>query len=111
MMDLSDGLARDLPRLLARSEVGARVHLEQLPLSRELLGHPSAIERALGEGEDYELLVALRPAHAARALRDPLLRRAGLTPIGALTRAAALVWLRNGRPARIRARGYEHSWS
>lgn len=111
MMDLSDGLARDLPRLLARSRTGARVLLEQIPLSADVQGRPDAVGRALGEGEDYELLVALRPAQAARAARDPLLRRCGLTPIGAVTRARNLVWLQDGKPARIRARGYEHRWS
>lgn len=60
-MDLSDGLARDLPRLLAASGVAARVDAERLP------GPPADLARALGEtpaalawvgGEDYELLVA-----------------------------------------------------
>jgi len=111
MMDLSDGLARDLPRLLARSRAGARVHLDRLPLAGELRGVPGAVERALGEGEDYELLAALAPAQAARALRDPLLRRCGITPIGEVTRPPRLQWLRAGRPARVRARGYEHAWS
>lgn len=111
MMDLSDGLVRDLPRLLARSEAGARVHLERLPLALELLGARDAVERALSEGEDYELLAALPPAQAARALRDPLLRRCGLTAIGEITRSRRLQWLRAGRPVRIRARGYEHAWS
>lgn len=111
MMDLSDGMARDLPRLLARSGVGARVDLDALPLALEVQGRKDAVERALGEGEDYELLVTLQPAQAARALRDPLLRRCGLTPIGAITKRKELRWLRAGRVQKIRARGYEHRWA
>jgi thiamine-monophosphate kinase len=111
MMDLSDGLARDLPRLLARSGIGARVHLDRLPVSPELHGRKDAVERALGEGEDYELLVALHPAQAARARRDPLLRRCGLTEIGLITRRHGLRWLQHGRAQKIRAQGYSHNWS
>ena len=56
-MDLSDGLAADLPRLCAASGVGARVEADLLPI------HPDAADRgpqaALGDGEDFELLLAV----------------------------------------------------
>lgn len=51
MMDLSDGLAKDLPRLAAMSGVGFKIEREALPLSKGV-----GIEQALGDGEDYELL-------------------------------------------------------
>ena len=59
MMDLSDGLARDLPRLCAASEVGAVVDPSSLPI------HPAAesdIALAVGFGEEYELLFTAPPA-------------------------------------------------
>jgi len=49
MMDISDGLARDLPRICARSGVGAHLFAESIPTDH-------GIEHALGDGEDYELL-------------------------------------------------------
>ena len=55
MMDLSDGLARDLPRLArASGDVGWRIDLDALPCHEGC----DAMS-ALGEGEDYELLLTL----------------------------------------------------
>lgn len=69
-MDLSDGLAADLPRLCRASGVGARV--DTLPTS-------STLERALGFGDDYELLFTALPRHRAEILSLPF----DLTRIGA----------------------------
>ena len=54
MMDLSDGLGSDLPRLAAASGLGFEVDLEDLPLSKGC-----SPENALRDGEDYELLFAV----------------------------------------------------
>ncbi|MBI4561540.1 MAG: thiamine-phosphate kinase [Candidatus Rokubacteria bacterium] len=62
MIDLSDGLASDLGHLAVESRVGARVHLDRLPISvavrrvAEELGL-DPIELAVTGGEDYELLL------------------------------------------------------
>lgn len=54
MMDLSDGLAADLPRLARASRVGFELDRGALPLA------PGAtVENAIGDGEDYELLFAI----------------------------------------------------
>jgi thiamine-monophosphate kinase len=51
MMDLSDGFAKDLPRLAAASGLGYQVDLNSLPC------HPGCTTiQALNDGEDYELL-------------------------------------------------------
>lgn len=54
MMDLSDGLAKDLPRLARMSGCGFEVDRDLVPRTRACL-----LEEALGDGEDYELLVAM----------------------------------------------------
>jgi len=61
MMDLSDGLGIDLPRLAAASGVGFDLVLESLPLSKGC-----SPENALQDGEDYELLFAVPPAAKSR---------------------------------------------
>jgi thiamine-monophosphate kinase len=51
MMDLSDGLAQDLPRLARMSEVGFELDHQALPLNESM-----DLAGGLGDGEDYELL-------------------------------------------------------
>jgi thiamine-monophosphate kinase len=83
MMDLSDGLGTDLPRLTTASGVGFALDFDALPRARG-----SSIENAVSEGEDYELLFAVAPADAAALERKwrrkfPRLR---LSRIGLLER-------------------------
>src|SRR5205807_9607614 len=56
MMDFSDGLGADLPRLARASKVGFDIELENLPVARG-----ATIDTAISEGEDYELLIAVSP--------------------------------------------------
>jgi thiamine-monophosphate kinase len=96
MMDLSDGLASDLPRLAKASGVGFEVDLENLPLHRG-----SSPENGLRDGEDYELLFALPPSARKQLetewkVKFPKLR---LTAIGRL--------LENGR-THFPEGGYDH---
>jgi thiamine-monophosphate kinase len=65
MMDLSDGLGSDLPRLARASGVGFEVDEAALPLNRG-----STPAQAISDGEDYELLFALSPRHSARLLKS-----------------------------------------
>jgi thiamine-monophosphate kinase len=59
MMDLSDGLGADLPRLARASGVGFEVDEMALPLNRGC-----TIRQAISDGEDYELLFAIAPKDA-----------------------------------------------
>lgn len=63
MMDLSDGLGADLPRLARASGVGFEVDEAALPLNRG-----STAEQAISDGEDYELLFAISPKEARSLL-------------------------------------------
>lgn len=60
MMDLSDGLGTDLPRLAAASGCGFEIDEQALPCRP---GFSPA--EAVSHGEDYELLIALHPEQAA----------------------------------------------
>jgi len=55
MMDLSDGLAKDLPRLARASGCGFKLNRDAVPLT-----DGRSIEQALNDGEDYELLFTLQ---------------------------------------------------
>jgi thiamine-monophosphate kinase len=56
MMDLSDGLAKDLPRMAVASGCGFRIDENLLPLTE---GCTPA--QALGDGEDFEILFSICP--------------------------------------------------
>lgn len=68
-MDLSDGLAGDLPKILDRSGVGATLNAEAIPVLPALraLYPQEYLQLALHGGEDYELLFTA-PADLAEAL-------------------------------------------
>jgi thiamine-monophosphate kinase len=65
MMDLSDGLAKDLPRLATASGCGFQIHPQSLPLT-----NGSTTTAALNDGEDFELLLAVRPESAGELLSE-----------------------------------------
>jgi thiamine-monophosphate kinase len=82
MMDLSDGLSSDLPRLCAASQVGAKILAEYLPIS-SLVNRVEALSLAFHGGDDYELLFAVRPAVAQKLPKA--YRGVPLTRIGEIT--------------------------
>jgi thiamine-monophosphate kinase len=83
-MDLSDGLASDLPRLCAASGVGARLDAALLPLHPDVAAEPDPLRCALAGGDDYELLFTAPPGAAIEALAQAYGVQAHR--IGAITR-------------------------
>ncbi|MBO4715602.1 MAG: thiamine-monophosphate kinase [Verrucomicrobia bacterium] len=75
LMDISDGLAGDLRRLMDASEKGVQLLAEAIPVSRSAKeasreeGGKSPLTRALSDGEDFELLFTV-PASSAVELLD-----------------------------------------
>lgn len=66
MMDISDGLGADLPKLCKASGVGALIHADKLPVSGDLRSTAgmlgiNATDLAAGGGEDFELLMTVSP--------------------------------------------------
>ncbi len=76
-IDVSDGLSLDVARMMASSRVAALLDLTAIPIHPDavrMAAMPgdgrSAIEHALGDGEDFELVLALPPAEARRLVAD-----------------------------------------
>lgn len=63
MMDVSDGLAKDLPRLAAASGCGFELDEAALPRTAGC-----GVAQALGDGEDFEMLMAIEPERVAGLL-------------------------------------------
>ena len=98
MMDLSDGLSSDLPRLCRASGVGARIEASQLPAvqvspddrKRGLL----PLELALHGGDDYELLLVV-PRRKTKLLPRSF-KGVNLTAIGEITGNRQIVLVEPG---------------
>jgi len=112
MMDVSDGLAWDLFRLARASKVRIEVDLARVPVhadARRLSKRDgrTALDHALHDGEDHELVVSL-PASAARIAAR---RLRGFRILGRARRGSGL-WLRDAtgdlRPWRKSEGGFEH---
>ena len=115
MMDLSDGLSVDLPRLCRESEVAAAVRLGDVPVSpplRELAGRLEVepLDLALHGGEDYELLAAL-PREEVGPARARLAERFGtqLTEIGEFREGEGVVAVApDGSETPLEPGGWDH---
>ena len=98
MMDLSDGLSSDLPRLCAASGVGARIESQRIPAPR-LSGLDKerfdALELALDGGEDYELLFTVAPENISRIPRS--IAGTSLTLIGRAVRESNVLLIKESR--------------
>ncbi len=112
-MDVSDGLAGDLAKLLKVSSIGASVEADAVPLSDAALAalalDPALLRTALTGGDDYEILLTCRPeafaslAAAADAAGVPFAR------IGEVTDAPGLVIRdRQGHALDLGAGRFEH---
>lgn len=87
MIDVSDGLSADLHHVLDESNVGAVLFAEKIPVSeaaRQGNDGRSALEHALSDGEDFELLFTVSPDDGIRLISaQPLGVR--VTQIGEIT--------------------------
>jgi thiamine-monophosphate kinase len=61
MIDVSDGVGRDVSRLLVESRLSCELRVDKLPLPAGLEEAERAWEYALDGGEDYALLVTVSP--------------------------------------------------
>jgi thiamine-monophosphate kinase len=87
MMDLSDGLGADLPRLAKASNLRFKIDKHALPLARG-----AKIDNAISDGEDYELLFAISPRDRARLERAWRRKfpKLPLTRIGSFTQLSTI---------------------
>ncbi len=109
-IDVSDGLLKDLSRLLAASGVGAEVALDGVPVSRWFRRCcPDAADwlSVLTYGEDYELLFTMDDAHLSDL--ENALGECGVARIGRVTGDTALrcTW-QDAELALPRSLGYDH---
>jgi thiamine-monophosphate kinase len=110
MMDLSDGLSTDLPRLCAASNVGARLTAANIPTIRLPQKKRSAardpLSLALHGGDDYELLFTVPRRKRKRV--PPNFHGLPITAIGEITSQQALLLItENGSEVPLPNRGWD----
>ncbi len=117
-IDCSDGLSLDLARMMAASGTCGVIRLADVPIHADAVRRAArdggtALDHALGDGEDFELILAM-PPEAARAL----VAAAGTPPldlplsvIGVVEEGAGLV-AETGAGVRspLEPRGYVHDF-
>jgi len=107
MIDVTDSLILDLQRILTASRVGARIEEALIPVSKAV----RSFEKAVTDGEDFELLFTMSPRQAKRFLKTGLSRMdIPVTLIGEVTekRYGYILAAEDGKERKIKAKGYLH---
>jgi len=110
-MDSSDGLAWTLHELARLSKLG--FELDKVPVAPEVkrfaeLNSLDASELALYGGEEYELVVTVKPDGWATAVAAVEAVGGQLLPIGKAIEEKQILIKTDGKPRLIEARGWEH---
>lgn len=107
MIDISDGLALDLNRILEASKVGSYVYESAIPLSKDAV----SVNSALYDGEDYELLFTMSVKEARRFCRTALHKmKTPVSLIGEITakKNGYVIIRKSGKEDRMKIKGYLH---
>lgn len=110
MIDVSDGLAKDLGHICEESRCGAVLHADAIPV------HPDAVElakrtgqppldHALGDGEDFELVFTVSADDAAKLLANPPVP---VWAIGEIVAEPGMWLIENGQMRPLAPAGWEH---
>jgi len=110
-IDSSDGLAWSLHEVARASNVGFTV--DELPIAREAErfaedNNIDPVELALYGGEEYEIVLTVRPNLWSAAEKAVRRVRGTLLQIGTVTAKRSVLFKMNGKKRTIKPRGYEH---
>lgn len=108
-IDVSDGLAIDLARVLEESGVGGTVELHALPRSAYFRRLGGTLEDALYGGDDYELCFTLPPEAGEGAVQELAAWGIAATRIGTVDATPGLRQRdAQGSVSALEVRGYDH---
>jgi thiamine-monophosphate kinase len=112
MIDISDGLTADLHHICTESRCGAVLFADSIPISADALAMTdgkSALDHALSDGEDFELVFTVSPTEAERLLREQPLETTKLVEIGEIVSEG--YWLEvAGARRQLEPRGWVHEF-
>lgn len=108
-IDISDGLLADLGHILEISRVGARIHLDKIPVSPACQAYlpETGWDLVLANGDDYELCFTVPENHVAAL--EKLRPACGFHPIGVIEAEPGLrIVDESGKPYQPRETGHDH---
>ncbi|MGL4420299.1 MAG: thiamine-phosphate kinase [Gemmataceae bacterium] len=114
MIDISDGFTADLSHILQESRCGAMIFGAQIPLSAAahtcaLQSGRSALDHALTDGEDFELIVVVGPEVGSRWVQQPPIP--SLVEVGRIVPTGLFIDRGEGAgPQPLASGGWEHAW-
>jgi thiamine-monophosphate kinase len=104
--DISDGLSREVERLVEDSGLGATIDVDRLPLARGLRREQWPL--AVTDSEDFELVCAAPLARMRIAQRALARIKVRLTVVGAIDRRSGIRYRNGTRMESLKKAGYEH---
>ncbi len=113
-IDLSDGLLQDLGHICIRSKVGARLDVERIPLSTQIVNLGSdngedPLKWALSGGEDYSIIFTVKPDREERLARVLEHEAVNAVPIGQIVPGRKITLMDKGKPFHFDfAGGFDH---
>ncbi len=112
-LDVSDGLVADIGHLCEVSDVGARIHVDQLPLSAAAQGalarNPELLDVILTGGDDYELVMTAPPIRLDRFGMAAIRTECKATVIGDVIRGSGVIVLDSQKNiVELKSSGFTH---
>ena len=109
MTDSSDGLLKSLELLTTDNNKGAKINLEQIPVSKQLkkqlnYDKNKIYKYALGGGEEFELVFTIK--HSCLAKLKKLIP--SISFIGCVDNSKGVNFFENGKQKQIKINGYKH---
>jgi len=105
--DITDGLVIDLHSILSGGNYGATLIASTIPTSQHFLNEETALEAALYDGEDFELLFTASSQYTGHLDNNPA--DLSITEIGYVTQDAEFLLLADsGNVKLLDVRGYSH---
>ena len=110
-IDISDGLFADTKKLIDKSQVGATIETESIPISPALnstVSGDEALHYMLSGGDDYELCFTIRPDDEQTVMLRAEQCGVQITRIGTIEAGSGLSCTRAGKLFEFDHGGYRH---
>jgi thiamine-monophosphate kinase len=111
-MDVSDGLAGDVAKLGRASGVAAEIDVARVPFSQAaraaIAADPALIEIALTGGDDYEIVLTLKPEKLSTFFAAADRAGVAVTEIGRIMAGEGARFIGDGKPLAFARSSYSH---